>query len=442
MAIERKIKIVWLAFVSNQNIRKHLAFDNNTLERLARKLTRRPKAKQADICQWITNGLAEYENNDEIELHCIAPHLGIKGVQAFEMNGICYHFFRSEDDYPFFKRLFHKPKKCSMYVTNRGIIKGLIDEIKPDIVHIFGAENPQYSLAALDIDTNSLPLIVSLQTLMTAPGFKDNYPISDCLYSYRSGCEQEVLKHTHYIGSKSNMFKKLVWESINPNAIFLNSTLFLGEAINRTETEKIYDIIYYARDISKAFDIALKVLIEVVKYKPSVTMCVVGGCNSEHLLSFNSMIHQMGIEPNVVYLGVLPTHKDVLDVLRSAKVALLPVKVEGITGTMREALSNGVPVVTTKTWGTPVLNEKRNSAFIEDINDYEAMAKDVIKLIEDNQVYNDLRENGFLTSAERYSNEAFAKIQTEIYRALVDYKEKGVPIPERLCTYNTLLNVN
>ena len=51
---------------------------------------------------------------------------------------------------------------------------------------------------------------------------------------------------------------------------------------------------------------------------------------------------------------------------------------------MREAMANGVPVVTTKSlWGTDVLNRTRKSAFIEEQDDYEALANDLIMLLDD-----------------------------------------------------------
>lgn len=95
-------------------------------------------------------------------------------------------------------------------------------------MHVYGAENPKYSLSALDVDTNKIPLIVSLQTLLAAPGFIENYPISKEEYEYRSLCEKRVLSHTRFIGSRAALFKSVIWKSINPQAIFFKFLLVFG----------------------------------------------------------------------------------------------------------------------------------------------------------------------------------------------------------------------
>ncbi len=440
---DKTLRVVWISHVSNQKIRDHLSFKYGFIERIVRKLLHRPRAKYVDCSQWITNGLNEYEKISDIELHLIAPHLGIKGVQEFVLDGIHYHFFRSEDDYPFIKRLLIKKKKFnSEYIKNRSIIKSLIDRIKPDIVHVFGAENPKYSLAALDVDNNKIPLIVSLQTLLAAPGFMENYPISKEEYKYRSLCEERVLKYARYIGNRVEMYKRVIWEKINPSVVFLNTTLFVGETIDKSFYEIKYDLIYFAKDIAKAGDIVLNTMAEIVKLRPNVLLCVVGGCTENYKLLFKNSIQTLGLKDNVVYLGCLTTHQDVLDIVRHSRVAFLPVKVDGITGTMREALANGIPLVTTKTWGTPSLNEKRKCAFIEPQDDYCSLAKDVISLLEDHSLYDKMRWNCFMTFAERYSNEAFLMVQNSIYCALIKNIKDGIPIPEDLCSYNLVANAS
>ena len=434
--MDRKFRVVWITQVSNQEIRDHLSFDNGLIERLVRSVLRKPKAQMKDDYQWITNGLNEYKSIPDIELHLISPHIGISGVQEFQIDGIYYHFFRSEDDLSLFAKHFKKMDPDPEFRKNRQTIKKFIDKINPDIIQVIGAENPKYALSALDVDTNDRTLIVSLQTLMSAPGFKENYPLSESVYEYRTECEKKVIRHTKYIGTRTPRFRQVVWSDINPDAVFLNTTLFVGETIHREELSKQYDVIYFAKDIAKACDIALKTMQEIVRIRPDVTMTVVGGCTNEYHANFTRKIEEYGIASNINYLGVLPTHDDVIRAVRSAKVALLPVKIESITGTMREAMANGVPVVTTLTWGTPKLNEKRRSALVEIMDDYVSLAQDIVNILEDKELYKELRNNAFKTVEEMYSNKAFAITQNQVYHALIEWKEKGTVIPEALCAYN------
>lgn len=437
--MNERIIVVWITHFSNQIVRDQLQFDNSIIDRVLRRILHRPKRKIADFGQWITNGIKEYERIKEIELHVVAPHRDIKGIQEFDINDVHYHFFRSEDDFTFLKSIFKKNKSNSDYQWNRTIIKKIVDSINPDIVHIIGAENPYYSLAAMDVDTNKCSLIVSLQTLMSVEGFKDNYIISDEEYTYRSGCEKKILEQSEFLGTTADVFRQSIWNTINPRAIFLNTSLFVGETINRIEKEKFYDIIYFAKDISKAVDITIKTLSIIKQQQPDVKLCLIGGCSEDNKNKLTEDIINNGLNDNVYYMGKLQTHEDVILTMQKARVALLPVKVDGITGTMREALANGIPLVTTKTWGTPLLNVSRRTAFVEEMTDYEAMARDVLMLLSDNDLYNEMRNNGYTTVEELFSNESFAKVQNEIYTAVFNYKRHGSQIPKDLCATNPLV---
>ena len=164
----------------------------------------------------------------------------------------------------------------------------------------------------------------------------------------------------------------------------------MGETIDKSIHKKKYDLIYFANDIAKAGEIVLRTMRDIVKLKPHVKLCVVGGCSNNFASSFYRLIRENALDKNVEYLGKLTTHQDVIDSVKSSRVALLPVKLDAVTGTMRGSMANGVPVVTTKTWGTPSLNEKRKSAFIEELNDYSAMAADVLLLLDNETVYNEI----------------------------------------------------
>ena len=76
-----------------------------------------------DSSQWISNGINEYEKINDVELHIVAPHRNICGVQEFQINGIYYHFFRSRSDSSLFKKMFCKPQIFSDYRKNRIVIK-------------------------------------------------------------------------------------------------------------------------------------------------------------------------------------------------------------------------------------------------------------------------------------------------------------------------------
>ena len=124
----------------------------------------------------------------------------------------------------------------------------------------------------------------------------------------------------------------------------------------------------------------------------------------------------------------MPTHDDVINEVRKARFALLPLKVDLVSGTIREAMANGIPVVTTITPGTPKLNERRRSVLLSEKGDFEGMAQNMIDLIEMEGLEDTLRLNAYETIKEKYDNASIVKEWHDAYFQILENKCTGAPI--------------
>ncbi len=436
------MKILWLCHFSNPQVRERLHFSNDIFEATIRWLLHKQKIKRTDFAVWISNGIAEFKKFKDIELHIISPHSGMKyKTEEFEINGIHYHFFKPDDN-SFIKRtrksLRNKPN--SEYKGNRKIVKKLTNQINPDLIHIYGAENPYYSITALDIDKKKYPFIISLQTLMSDIDFKTKYSTSSASYNFRTEVEQKVLQRATYIGSTIEKYRELVWLNINQKAIFMNTTLAVAENIEINKSKKIYDFVYFAAQIEKAADVAIEAFALVCQKYRSLTLNIIGGGSDVFKKHLCNRISKLGIEKNVIFSGQLLTHKDVLRQIQKSKYALLPLKIDIIPGTIREAMFSGIPVVTTITPGTPTLNEKRESVLISEQGDYQAMAQNMIKLIESPELAQRLRDNGLITVNERWNNSKSMLRLVKAYQAIIDHHRNGKLISAEIGTINPQIN--
>ena len=140
------------------------------------------------------------------------------------------------------------------YKGSRKIVKELINKVNPDVIHMYGAENPYYSITALDIDIAKYPFQVTLQTLMSDPEFKTKPKSSLFQYNYNANIEREILGKVKYIGSSVPKYRDITWTSINPNAIFFESGLAVAEKIVHYDVEKIYDFVYFAASIESRYN--------------------------------------------------------------------------------------------------------------------------------------------------------------------------------------------
>lgn len=421
----KKIKVVWVCHLSNEEIRKRLNFRKMTLL----------KAGKVDFAQWNTNAINEFKKFEDVELHVISPHAGINSkVQEFVKDGVHYHFFRSEDDSFIYrlKRKFLKGKYLTPeYKGNTRTILSIINDIKPDLIHLIGAENPYYSIAALSMPKD-IPLIVTLQTLMIDPDFYNNYPITKQMYDYRSGIERAVIQKADYVTCRAQKFKDVLKELFNPPLKILNIVLIVGEKINTTNCKKEYDFVYFAKDIEKAVDWAIEAFAIANKKHPETTMRIVGGYAPKFKKQLDDRIAGLDIADKVTFSGSLPNHDDVINEVRKARVAVLPLKIDLISGTIREAMAIGLPVVTTITPATPLLNENRESVLLSEKEDFNKMASNMLDLLDNEDLYNTLQANGYATVKDRYDNGVEAGLWREAYYAVLENYKTGEPLPDKL----------
>lgn len=398
----QKIRVVWVCHLSNPTIRKKLKFARWSPLAIVRKLAR--KNQYTDFAQWNTNAIKEFEQFDDIELHIVAPYYGLTGVQHFELNGINYHFFQSEDDtlLSLIKSRIGKKVKRE-YKKNSQIILNLVEQIKPNIIHLIGAENPYYSESALSMPID-IPMIVSLQTLLCDPEFLTNYPIAEDEYDYRKNIEISILRRTDYVASTVEHFRKIIRQIVG-HVHFLDMNLSLGEKVETfSHCDKQYDFVYFAANISKAVDYAIEAFARTKKKYKDITLHVIGGYDDSLMKSIVMQMDTLDITDGVDFTGKLKTYDDVMAEIRKARFALLPLKIDMISGTIRESMANGLPVVTTITPATPDLNQKRECVLLSEKGDFDAMAANMCRLINNSELVEKLKANGMQTVQEMFDN--------------------------------------
>lgn len=431
--MENKIKVLWLCSVSNAEMREHYRTKAGPFLSWIYKNYKHTTTDDKDHAIWDTNAIKEIEKLDGIELHVVCPKRFLtKKTVNFEMNGVHYHLFRDQNS-SLLPWLYSQKisKFSSEFHFNRKRIKHIVKEINPDIVHVIGAENPQYSLAALDIP-DTIPVIVQLQALLCRLENVTRIPFERKDYHYKGEIEKRIFKKVPFIGTVSDIFKSYIKDNIETDAVFLKLGLALTEPVYRKIDKKEYDFVYFSGNLSKGADLAIKSFAIAHKQYPDITLDVIGGYTNELKTTLDSIIKDNCLENNVFFEGFMPTHDDVIKQIRKAKYALLPITMDFIPGTVKEAMANGIVVVTSITEKTPSLNEKRKSVLLSPVCDCEAMANDMIKLLKNPDLAEKLRENAWLVAEERNSNQKVVQKWIMAYTACVANFREHRPIPEEL----------
>ena len=129
-----KIKVVLLCHYSSSELRSHLPLSSNRLHNLILKLVGKKRWDYSDFASWNIDAMADFEKRNDIELHVIMPHLGLK-KRTFEYthNGVCYHIYRPQSLFllNYLGRYFLK-NEAKRYQRARRIVQKWIAAIKPD----------------------------------------------------------------------------------------------------------------------------------------------------------------------------------------------------------------------------------------------------------------------------------------------------------------------
>jgi glycosyltransferase involved in cell wall biosynthesis len=95
---------------------------------------------------------------------------------------------------------------------------------------------------------------------------------------------------------------------------------------------------------------------------------------------------------NTPFIGRVP-HEQVPSLYESTELYLTTPNIDCMPGSILECFASGVPVVATKAGGIPYIAENERTALLVDINDHEAVAQRVFRLLEDEELVVRLTNN-------------------------------------------------
>lgn len=427
----QKIKVAWICHFSNENIRNHLPLSNNKFKNFFKNILGKKPYRYYDFAPWVTNQIKEFENFRDIELHIISPHRGLKRLKYdFQLNGIYYHFFKP--DLPLLH--FNWPSKTFIngkphFRFNRYVVSKYIRKINPTLVNLIGTENPYYSITALDID--SYPVYISAQTVYTNP---DRMKLSGECDMLRWNTELKIHKKHLYFGCGGRLHRDLIIKN-NPNAIiFRNRFPIQWPTVALNNVNKLYDFVFFAHTITpkKGIEDSLKALAIVKRKHSNIKLNVVGSCTAEYKLKLQELVNNLDINDNVSFNDYFALHEDMFKHIIKSRFALLPVKLDIIPSTVREAMILELPVITYKTTGTPYLNKDGVTVLIAEIGDINKLSEHMSDLMNKPELGEKLKEDSKRFVLREYNNTESAKLLVKNYHAVINHFNQNDPIPEHL----------
>lgn len=354
----KKVRIVWLCTFSDAEKQAHLRYWRNA---------------RGEYGQWIPNLLKAFKDDAAYELHVVTFDFWMRDIyRTWESDGITYHCF--QPNFPPFGYNFRIPfEEWTRFKWNRWRVKRLIKKLRPDIVHLFGCENPRYATSVLDLPIE-LPCVCTIQGFATRElGYKNCY-----INRVRSKYEKRIMRHLRYF--LGDYDSELVVKEHNPSAVYDHMYFPVNDdLISATKPQKLkYDALFAGGQTkAKGFGDFLEVCAYCAERKHDFRAAVVGSIDA--FSGTREFIAKHHLENIITFTGRFPTQAGLFEAYRQSKVFLAPTYNDAFASTIRENMLLGVPCIAYRTGGIPYANNDGNeNVVIVEQGDWRAMAEKVL----------------------------------------------------------------
>ena len=384
----------------------------------------------SDYAQWDTGIIATMAQRNDIELFVFASHGGMKKRKvSFNNNGITYTFFRHE----FATMLKHVIKIPSIWRALNPLSREIarcVKAIEPDLVLLCGAENPHYASSVLQID--GYPIYLLCQTIYNSPTMKANgshNPIN-------GDTELRIFEKVDYAGVYCAKHYNELRDLGYKGKIFEFQWPIKGE-IPKVDmgVEKLYDFVIFANGLSegKGFHDSIKALAIVRKSYPQIKMNIIDSGPVEMRSELERLIDGLELNDNIIFTPFFDRIVDLYQHLMYSRFAVLPSKVDNVSGTMLQCMNYGMPIVVYRTDGTALFNQNKQCVQIAKMADVDDLAAKMIELLDNHTLAENVGHNAF-----EYRMKAIEKDKKNIIKlvrqmeAIVDNYQHHIPIPNEL----------
>lgn len=199
---------------------------------------------------------------------------------------------------------------------------------------------------------------------------------------------------------------------INKDAI--DETSPCHRSLMATEDEKIITHISNFRKVKRIDDV-VKIFFEIQKTIPSKLMMVGEGPEKEKA---EKLCEELGIMSKVIFFG---NSNEIDKILCYTDLFLLPSETESFGLAALEAMSCGVPVISSNSGGLPEVNINGITGYLSNVGDVESMSNNAISILSDNNKLLKFKQNA-LKEASKFDIKNILPIYEDLYFKAV--KEK------------------
>lgn len=377
---------------------------------------------------WLQGISNQLRKQEDIELHYVFPQGKMQEILTRQINGIFFWGFYSNTG-----------KGYELSEKRQWQIKKIMQEINPDIIHIFGTEFA-HTLECVQSVSDKRRIVVSIQGLISelARVYTKKIPIteifadaveSESLWKikynfYRRGInEKSVLREVPTIIGRTAWDRRCVKKQ-NPDCRYFYCSETLREPfyegkwdIHKIEKHSIY--ISQAYYPIKGFHVFLKAFGKVVKKFPDAYVYIAGGkaflqTDDAYGKYVDRLMEKYGVKNRISFLGVLSAEK-VKERLLHTHLTVMPSLLENSPNSIGEAILLGTPVVAAKVGGIPSLVRDEKEALLYSGYSAERMAGCITRIFENDELAMKLSRKGKKRAEKLYDRTGNLQKLLKIY---------------------------
>lgn len=331
--------------------------------------------KVPNICGWLTGFANEIELQSDIELHICFPQLAEKHINKGKIGNVSYYSFSQP------KVMGFLPAEDQLHASSDMVnhIKEIIQQVKPDVLHIFGTEYP-HALVAAKVFGKPEKTVVSIQGLTsvcwkhynTGIPYRElkRFTLSSIVrgnllkqaerLKKRGRNEIEVIKSVEHVIGRTDWDQACV-KQINPNVQYhfcnesLRDSFYTGEW-SYENCEKYSIFMSQAATPIKGLHYMVEALHEVLQLYPLTHLYIAGNdlTNTESLYNklkispygkyINRLIRKYQLYNNITFTGQL-SEQQIKERFLKSNVYVLASTVENSPNSLGEAMLLGLPSI-------------------------------------------------------------------------------------------------
>lgn len=394
----KKYKVVWLCHFTNNFLNDYFGIEKKELSR------------------WMDSFTDIVLGNDMFDIHIVAPNYWTHEDHIIERENITYHLYRYRHTkiarIGVFEQLFTKER----YIKKK--IKSIIDGINPDVIHLFGSENMDYSCGILNY-TGNKNVVISIQGFVNRTNDRQGFP-RNLVINYRKKLEHTI----------NSVFNTITLVPKSPSVVYINEnypniknikSLAFPTTIPEYDNsvEKRYDIVFWGRICrEKGFIDLLEALYKLKQKGHNLNMLVIGKLENASRVEIFEKIEQYNLEEQVELAGFQKDTQTMFKRAQEGRIYVLPTHYDGMPGSVREAMHLRIPVITTPVGALPRLNDEKQCVILTEIHNTDLLGDNILRLLHDNELYNQITVNALEYATQHFSNKEILTQLEDIYKEL------------------------